>query len=201
MIGFCLIVWSSILLAADNYPLGCTEDENRILLNWPFFTIPTGQKVMAEEVCNSKPSLQKGLIYKIKPINNAKIHKDETSIVLKKGKIDVKKFYPSEDLSLYPGISIDEREISKESQITIYLRQKKGDGLFLFVLRRDDRIFARQIILDGSHKCPIRVVLPVREFFEIPYIKGDLQRDIYKIEMYMLNFNEMEWEILGIEIE
>lgn len=194
-----LFIYLALHLNGD--PLGCIEDENKILLNFPFFTIPVGKRVDLEEICNYKPSLTKEALAKIRPFNNALILKKDNSITIKKGETKVKRFYPTEDLSPYPGLFLDEKEIGLESKITLYLKAIKGDGLFLLVLRGYHRVFARQIVIEGVPKCPLKASIPIEDFFEIPYKTNEFSKDRFAIELYILNFNEIEWMLLGFEIE
>ncbi|MCX7958382.1 MAG: hypothetical protein N3B13_04980, partial [Deltaproteobacteria bacterium] len=85
--------------------------------------------------------------------------------------------------------------------VILHLKRISGDGLFLLVLRDKERLFARQIIIEEKGRCPIRVSLPIEEFFEIPYKRGDFMEGIYNIELYMMNYNKMEWTIEGFEIK
>ncbi len=185
----------------QNFPLGCIEDENRIRPDYPFFTIPAGRKVETEEVCNYIPSLQSDFIEKIRPLNNAGIFKKDGAVSVKKGKTKVRKFYTTENLSLYPGIILGDNEINDSNSLVLYLKAKSGNGLFLLVLRSNDRIFARQIIIEKNTNCPLKVILPIGDFFEIPYKKGDFPRDSYQMELYMLNYNPVEWILLGFEVK
>ncbi|MCX7943594.1 MAG: hypothetical protein N2746_03705 [Deltaproteobacteria bacterium] len=182
-------------------PLGCIEDENSIIMNWPFYSIPLGKRNEISNQCGYKPNLDKAIIENSISINNAIVDKKKDQIRLKKGRSNIKKFYSTLDLSPFPGIFLSELSLRKENEIGIYLAKIDGDGLFLLVLRRDDTLFMRQIIIDQSTKCPVKVSLSIKDFIEIPFYKGGFVEGLYRIELYMVNYNSMEWTLLGFEVK
>ncbi|MGB9601139.1 MAG: hypothetical protein ACPL7I_11345, partial [Myxococcota bacterium] len=98
------------------------------------------------------------------------------------------------------GIKITKAKLNIINKIMIALEREYGDGLFLLVLRNDNGMFARQIIVDEI-KCAVEVIIPVAEFFQIPYKEGDFLDAEYQIELYLINYNKMKWKFVGFEIE
>ncbi len=184
----------------QNIPLGCIEDENKILLNWPFFSIASGRKIRVQEVCEYKPSLRESIMKGISPINNIKIKLKNSSIIVAKDKSNIKKFYSTDNLSPYPGLLLGNFPLTIDNTIYLYLRQIKGDGLFLLVIRKEKTILARQVIIEGRPICNIEIKVPVTDFFEIPYYKKGFVEDRYQLELYLINYNPMSYEITGLEI-
>lgn len=184
-----------------NIPLGCMEDESPIKLNYPFFTIPVGKKVLYNEKCDKKPYLSQRLLDEISPLNGfTGLKKEGSSVVLNKDRQSIKRFYTTSNLMPYYGIKITKAKLNINNKILIALEREYGDGLFLLVLRNENRMFARQIIIDEI-KCAVEVIIPVAEFFQIPYKDGNFLDSEYQIELYLINYNKMKWKLVGFEIE
>ncbi|MGC8927899.1 MAG: hypothetical protein ACP5QK_08235 [Myxococcota bacterium] len=198
-----LLILLSLLLpiSSGEIPLGCMEDENPIRLNYPFFTIPVGKKVMYNEKCDKKHYLSQKLLDEISPLNGfTGLKKESSSVVLNKDRQSIKRFYTTSNLTPYYGIKITKAKLNIINKIMIALEREYGDGLFLLVLRNDNGMFARQIIVDEI-KCAVEVIIPVAEFFQIPYKEGDFLDAEYQIELYLINYNKMKWKFVGFEIE
>jgi len=195
-----LLYYLIFLFGFKDVPLGCTEDENALILNWPFFTIPEGKRIDYEEVCNYKSSFSVEGIEKISSLNEStKISKKNGMVIIEKETIPLKKFYSTENLTPYSGISLGSYNIEKDSKIDLYLDKVYGDGFFLLVLSSKDSIYARQIIL-GDIKCTARVEVSTDEYFEIPYRKKDFSGGVYEIRLYLMNYNKMKWVLQNMEI-
>ncbi len=189
-----------INLFGTEYPLGCIENETPIHLNMPFYTIPLGAKALYEEVCNLKDRAYDNISDKAKPLNDKmKIKKDKTGITIEKRSTPIRKFYPSENLEIYAGITFGKMFIKKENTIFLYMQKESQDGLFLLVLKEGDLIYARQIIIDDI-KCPVKVTAKIEEFYQIPYKKNDIKDGEYEVNLYVINYNSLRWKILGLEI-
>ncbi len=196
---FYLVLFVFFRVGSESTPLGCTEDENEINLNWPFFTIPVGRIVEYSEDCDLNKGNKISLGEAKAVSSGIIIRKEKEGILIKKEKTYIKKFYPTEDLSSYAGIRLGSADVRKDSKIILTLKQFSGEGLFLLVLKKGERLFFRQIII-GAINCPVTAEMDVEEFFEVPYKKGDFEDGTYETSLYLLNYNEMKWMIMGFEI-
>ncbi|GEM_PF-4660807 len=193
-----LLLLNFIVLIYGDYegvPLGCTEDENKINLSWPFFTIPVGKRADYIESCDlSYNESSSGLLNLQKVGKDISIDKIKDGVLIEKERSLIPRFYPTEDLSPYSGLYIGRHYLKEKNQIQLRLKKIDGDGLFLVVLKNEKRFYARQLIIDDI-KCPAIVTLDMNEFFEIPYRKDGFLEGSYEIYLYLLNYSEMKWII------
>lgn len=189
------------LLRVD-VPLGCREEENRIYLNWPFFTVPPGLKNIYEEVCKMDSYGLSNFIKGAIPLDRRlTVKRDKRGIIIEKKSTPVKRFYTTEDLTPYTGISFGRAEIKKDTTIKLYMKRDYGDGLFLFVLKDKKATYARQITIVEDVKCPLKISIYTDELFQIPYRKDDYIEGEYEVLLYVLNYNKIRWIILDLEIQ
>lgn len=189
------------LLGVD-VPLGCIEEENRIYLNWPFFTVPPGLKNIYEEVCKRDSYGLSSFIKGATPLDRRlTVKRDKRGIIIEKRRTPVKRFYTTEDLTPYAGISFGRAKIKRDTTIRLYMKKDYGDGLFLLVLKDKKATYARQINIVEDVKCPLKISICTNELFQIPYRKDDYIEGEYEVLLYVLNYNKIRWTILDLEIE